>query len=492
MGKPTGKYRFRRERGGFAGFALLLSLSSLPAFGQDQAFGHQPKFLEALQAPESPTISQTVSLSRADVAKLTSAVIGDPVSVAALSLGLAKGAAMEFKRIAIRAPGARVVVDDGVSARELPPTRRRFFLAHSATGGASFSLDPESGRVHGLLVDGGHSYQIDGGADGSGGLTMNLKSLREGRSRAGFSCGQNHTHKAEYRAPAIGRALAAGRTPGVRPMAPSMRLGLKGSGQVLYQAVIAVDTDNEFLFDKFANNTGNAQDWVEDVFVAMNAFYEPDLGLRLLLGDLILRIDNTPANDPDYNADPEDFNTGLSQFRSYFQNNENGRARSFTALFSGRDISSRSFSGVAYVGAYCNSFSYSLNRIGSRSSPAFIAGGVGHEIGHNLGSSHTHCEALRPNGGFVDQCYSRQRNGCYEGPTSCPSGVDGSLMSYCHAGASGFDGSGPAEGTSERCSVSDYFHPLIIGKLDSRIASNNPSCIADFDDLDLLLRDGFE
>ncbi|MEM1092747.1 MAG: M12 family metallo-peptidase, partial [Pseudomonadota bacterium] len=159
---------------------------------------------------------------------------------------------------------------------------------------------------------------------------------------------------------------------------------------------------------------------------------------------------------------------------------------------SGRNISSRSFSGVAYVGAYCNSFSYSLNRIGSRSSPAFIAGGVGHEIGHNLGSSHTHCEALRPNGGFVDECYSRQRNGCYEGPTSCPSGVDGSLMSYCHAGASGFDGSGPAEGTSERCSVSDYFHPLIIGKLDNRIASNNPSCIADFADLDLLLRDGFE
>ncbi len=59
---------------------------------------------------------------------------------------------------------------------------------------------------------------------------------------------------------------------------------------------------------------------------------------------------------------------------------------------------------------------------------------LGHEIGHNLGSPHTHCYPTpRP-----DQCYGSEA-GCYSGPTSCPgqlviNGVtsNGTLMSYCH------------------------------------------------------------
>ncbi|MEM9531265.1 MAG: hypothetical protein AAGA23_10120, partial [Pseudomonadota bacterium] len=81
---------------------------------------------------------------------------------------------------------------------------------------------------------------------------------------------------------------------------------------------------------------------------------------------------------------------------------------------------------------------------------------------------------------------------CFDGPTSCPAGADGSLMSYCHAGANGFDGGGPQRGTEERCYTSDYFHPLIIGKLDSLIASRNPSCIADYTSPSLIFADGME
>ncbi|MFK7957196.1 MAG: M12 family metallo-peptidase [Lysobacterales bacterium] len=475
------------------GCSLLLIGVCASVSAQQSPFDHQPDFLDALDSPQSAVIAQTLTLNSAELALLSAATIGQEIDLPALSAGLAKGSPMAFKRINIHAPGTRVTVDDGVTVRQLDASGRHFFLAHSATGGASFSLDLKSGRAHGLLVDGANSYQIDGEITAKGGLNLTLASLREARSKAGFACGQNDTHKAEFRAPAD---LDSGLIGLAADPAPSMRATRKGSGQVLYQTVIAVDTDNELLYNKFDNNPAEARDWIEDMFVAMNAFYEPDLGLRLLLGDLLLRVDNTPTDAPDFNTDPDDFNDGLGSFRSYFQNNQNSIQRNFAALLSGKNIGRNSFSGVAYVGVYCNSASYSLNRIGSNSRPAFIAGGVGHEIGHNLGSSHTHCEARRAGGGFVDECYSMNPaspRGCYVGPTSCPAGgADGSLMSYCHAGASGFDGDGPEMGTSSRCSNSDYFHPLIIGKLDDLIASNNPSCIADFDDLDLLFRGGFE
>ena len=203
-----------------------------------------------------------------------------------------------------------------------------------------------------------------------------------------------------------------------------------------------------------------------------------------------------PSGAPDFNQDPDGFNDGLSEYSNFGATDYGGVQRVFAGLLSGKDISSNSFSGVAWLSGYCsNNFGYSHNRIGSASfiTPAFIAGGFGHEIGHNLGSSHTHCERLASGGtDFVDHCYAREGNGCYDGPTACPAGMAGSLMSYCHAPSSGFDGGGPAEGPPMSCSSSDSFHPLIIGKISGLITANNPSCIADFVDLGIIYLDGFE
>jgi hypothetical protein len=167
-------------------------------------------------------------------------------------------------------------------------------------------------------------------------------------------------------------------------------------------------------------------------------------------------------------------------------------------LISGKGISNFSFSGVAWVNVYCNNgFSYSFNKIGASFSSTFGALFIGHELGHNFGSSHTHCEQLA-NGGtdYVDHCYANEQNGCYTGATACPGSGNGTMMSYCHAPEDGFDGNGgPALGppAASNCDTSTDIHDLIATKLSGRIQSNYPSCIKDFGyDFDTIFINGFE
>lgn len=261
----------------------------------------------------------------------------------------------------------------------------------------------------------------------------------------------------------------------------------------LYQAVVAVDTDNEFIANKFGNNTAAAQAWIEELFVAMNQFYERDLSLRLLIGPLILRRSTDPYTAP--RASLEEFGTVWADDPALYSTE-----RAFTMLLSGRDIGSRSFSGVAWVDQYCNAGNYysqryvgsfSVNRVGTGLSASFVAEGVGHEIGHNLGSRHTHCESGSVFG-YVDNCY-RGESGCYGGATSCPTG-GGSIMSYCHLTSS-------SAGPPSPCDKSAVFHPTIRGRLQTRIASHYPACITAATSSgggggsgagDLILTNGFE
>lgn len=253
------------------------------------------------------------------------------------------------------------------------------------------------------------------------------------------------------------------------------------NGTTMYQTIVAVDTDNEWMAGK-GNNTTTAMNYISSLFVNMNVYFERDLSTRLLIGDVFLRTTTDPfPSQPDIFAQ-------LNSFGEYWRTNQNAIDRDFAFILSGQNIGSNSFSGIAWLNQYCQDGfqqgggqtvgSYSINRIGTNISTAFVSPFVAHELGHNFGSPHTHCYMPA-----VDNCYNAEA-GCFSGTPACPGGNGhGTIMSYCHFGGS----NGANCGSSNK-----LFHPTVISLIQSRIINNSPSCIAPIENSDLIFTNGFE
>ena len=240
-----------------------------------------------------------------------------------------------------------------------------------------------------------------------------------------------------------------------------------GSG-ITYQAEVAIDTDSEWMAGK-GNSPGTAMNFITDLFLAMNVFYERDMETRLLVGNVTLRIITDPytvATGP---------SAQLDEFAQYWRINQGSVERDFATMFSGRNILPYYFSGIAWIDQYCKKGyaqgggrtvgSYSFNAIGTNRTPANTAVLVGHELGHNMGSPHTHCYSPE-----IDQCFAGESEGCYSGAVFCPAGGKGTIMSYCHVSA---NSGGAGCGTSN-----SQFHSDVQDLIKSRLAANSPSCIA--------------
>ena len=193
-------------------------------------------------------------------------------------------------------------------------------------------------------------------------------------------------------------------------------------------AAIAFDTDTEFMQLKFDNDQNAALDYIADLVAAMNVMYERDLDVTLLQGETILRVGSDPYNQ---NSGGPASSAELNEFSSYWSSHYNNIDRALAAMLSGKSPSDYSASGIAWLDGLCShSYGYSFNKvfkIDYLAGDAFI---LGHELGHNFGSRHTHCY-VPP----IDECYSGE-GGCYQGATSCPGGP-GTVMSYCHLAGCG-------------------------------------------------------
>lgn len=440
--------------------------------------------LASAELSDQPSIQLTAS----DKDLLINAVPNQPLVIPSISNTL------QFKPINIYANSSSVKLFSDAGNQSLSPSGRLFFISINTKEKVAMSFNPNTSNLHLDIHHEHKKYHAQGVIPDLKNDQHTALKIFAATEKMAFDCLNDLNDQLN-----IGTNNLASLPQDLAQIRGSSSLQLQAGGSPTFQATVAVDTDNEFLWNKFNNDTFAATNWVEDLFLNMNLIYESELDIRIQLASLFLRVDTTPINNPNFNADPANFNNGLTPFGDYWDDNYDQINRVTALLISGKDIGNFSFSGVAWVNAYCNeTFSYSFNRVGSGLPASFTAGGIAHELGHNFGSSHTHCEQLA-NGGssFVDQCYSNESNGCYVGATSCPGGNNGNgtLMSYCHAPAAGFDGGGPAMGppTNSNCDTSDDMHPLIASKLAGRLTANFPVCITNFDpNFDVIFADDFE
>ncbi|MEN1727194.1 MAG: M12 family metallo-peptidase [Pseudomonadota bacterium] len=257
-------------------------------------------------------------------------------------------------------------------------------------------------------------------------------------------------------------------------------LDFRSRGGPLRTGRLAIDTDKEWLNLRFGNNAPAAANWIENLVMLTNGLLESELDLRLELGDVILRVGSDPYG---VTGSPATL-AHLNEFGTFWQNNQGAVTRSHAALISGRSSSGFSASGIAWVDSYCenqsNGGSYSINQLFYNSGVPISASAnlFGHEIGHNLGSPHTHC--YNPP---IDQCFSGETfggNSCYSGPTSCPTPPgSGTLMSYCNFPSG--------------CGIQNNFTFAIPvnNQISGRINANTPSCLSE-GSTELIFEDRFE
>jgi hypothetical protein len=361
---------------------------------------------------------------------------------------------LEFKRVKLFAESSQIWLVGEQSVVLPTPGRRHFYIATNETTGIGLAVDPVSGRVTGFVNKLGEKLQISGEFISR----LDFLPIQDADPDSNF-CGTEMKDQSIE----VLQELS-------RPSYPSSSAAQAGE-TINYQAVVAVETDSEWL-DGFGDDTNAAMDWITDVFLAMNVFYERDVEMRLLIGDVILHTGSDPYSVP------SDRFAQLNEFGAYWMSQMGHIDREFAAMFSGRNISGGSFSGIAWVNQYCDyghsanggsatAGSYSYNAIGSSRTPGNTALFVGHELGHNMGSSHTHC--YNPP---VDNCYNGE-SGCYSGTPQCPASGKGTVMSYCHVG--GPSGAG--------CGSNQEFHPTVQALLEGRLATEMADgCIAPYSD----------
>jgi hypothetical protein len=362
---------------------------------------------------------------------------------------------VRLRRQSVYGPDTHIFELGADGMREVPRSARIHFVG-SVDGepgsGVLIVLDPRTGRLNGLAVSGGAVFDlipVDGGSASE--VRVVATSDRLAGEDPFWDCGGDSLDW-----PVETHDLARESTTKAAVSGP-------------LEAVLAIDTDTELMSQKFSGSTAAAVDYIADLIAAMNVMYSRDLDVTLVQGTTFLRTSSDPYSA---NSGSNASSAELNEFRSYWSSHYGSVQRTVAAMLSGKSTSSNSASGIAFIGGLCSTSSgYSFSKVFKVNYLAGDAKLVGHEIGHNFGSPHTHCYSPP-----IDRCYSGE-SGCYNGSTSCPGGP-GTVMSYCHVTG---------------CGSTLNFHPTVVNRiLNSYVAPATGVCIFPATSDDTIFSDGFE
>lgn len=425
-------------------------------------------------APDGAGEAELVGLADTLIPSLMKLPSGTSLAVADWPVTPGGRQEIELTRFEVYAPDARIVkIEDG-EAIELPRSRRAFFRGRSVDDPDTrlmVTVDPDTGTLEAAAYGREGTHQLKP-AEGGEYLVAAAEAFQTQAQQPAWSCGQELDPLAQ------GGALPFS-APTALPAA-----GAAGDVVSVRTAVIAVDTDNELMQLKFGNNAVAATNYIASLFALMNVMYERDVQVRLLQGFTILRPSTTA--DPYVQSSPGAANgNSLNEFTSYWSGGCggvcSGVSRALAMMLSGKQSSDFSASGIAWLDSLCSGArGYSFSQVFKFAEDTSFndAPLVGHEIGHNFGSPHTHCYAPP-----IDTCYNGEA--CYSGATSCPASttingvtnVTGTVMSYCHLTG---------------CGSTAVFHPRTVSLIAPKIQARVGQCIFQLGPVNGVFSDNFE
>jgi cysteine-rich repeat protein len=323
-------------------------------------------------------------------------------------LGKDATATLAVTRFEPFAAGARAEVVEAGGVRRLSlPDQLYYRGAVVGEPGSKALVIAGRNTVHGFVASGGTVYRF--GADRGG--VYRSWALRDADPAAfpapPVLCGNDAHPDLVNLHP--GRSASTGTTSATPPTAAF-------SPTLLIE--VAVDTDQELL--GIFGGSNDALAYLADLAAAASAIYDADTDVRVVFRYIRLWATTDPW------AATTTFGM-LTEVKDYWNLNEGAVARDVVHFVSGKGV----IGGIAYLDVLCNSsFGYGVSTVFGAfdvmdPSDTWDVVVFTHELGHNVGSVHTHCY-VPP----LDMCYSGE-SGCYSGATSLPSG-GGTIMSYCH------------------------------------------------------------
>lgn len=217
----------------------------------------------------------------------------------------------------------------------------------------------------------------------------------------------------------------------------------EGGGRANNCVQVYVEVDYDIVVGK--GGVTQAANYVLGAFSQVSILYAND-NIELVVSELLVWDVADPYTGPSTS-------NYLTQFRNYQNGNYNGDIAHLVGYAGG--------GGIAYLDVLCNSYyavGYSAinstyNNVPTYSWTVMV---LAHEIGHNLGSQHTHACAWNGNNTAIDGCGAAA--GYSEGCTGPIPSEGGTIMSYCHLNNVGINlnlGFGPQPGDRIRGKITN-------------------------------------